>query len=120
MSYDEIRLVSEKRSQFGKGAARKLRRAGHIPAVLYGHGEAPAHLALPFHDTFQALKNPNALLTIAVEGEKDHLALARYVPPDANKPSIEHDAPLRGKRDATVVVEAPRPREAAAPPETGH
>ena len=71
MSSDEIRLVSDKRTEFGKGAARKLRRADKVPAVLYGHGEAPIHLALPFHDTFQALKNPTALLTIAVEGESE-------------------------------------------------
>ena len=77
MSSDEIRLVSDKRTEFGKGAARKLRRADKVPAVLYGHGEAPVHLALPFHDTFQALKNPNALLTIAVEGEADQLGHGR-------------------------------------------
>ena len=118
MSSDEIRLVSEKRSAFGKGAARKLRRAGHIPAVLYGHGEAPYHLTLPFHDTFQALKNPNALLTIAVEGEKDKLALAKDVQRDPLKPIIEHIDLVLVKRGEKVVVEVPVHVEGDAAPET--
>ena len=118
MSSDEIRLVSDKRTEFGKGAARKLRRADKVPAVLYGHGEAPTHLALPFHDTFQALKNPNALLTIAVEGEKDQLALAKDVQRDPIKPIIEHVDLVMVKRGEKVVVEVPVHVEGDAAPET--
>lgn len=118
MSSDEIRLVSDKRDEFGKGAARKLRRAGKVPAVLYGHGEAPTHLALPFHDTFQALKNPNALLTIALEGEKDQLALAKDVQRDPIKPIIEHVDLVMVKRGEKVTVEVPVHLEGDAAPET--
>ena len=118
MSSDEIRLVSDKRTEFGKGAARKLRRADKVPAVLYGHGEAPVHLALPFHDTFQALKNPNALLTIAVEGEGDQLALAKDVQRDPIKPIIEHVDLVIVKRGEKVTVEVPVHVEGDAAPET--
>lgn len=118
MSSDEIRLVSDKRTEFGKGAARKLRRANKVPAVIYGHGEAPTHLALPFHDTFQALKNPNALLTIAVEGEGDQLALAKDVQRDPIKPIIEHVDLVMVKRGEKVTVEVPVHVEGDAAPET--
>lgn len=118
MSSDEIRLVSDKRTEFGKGAARKLRRADKVPAVLYGHGEAPVHLALPFHDTFQALKNPNALLTIAVEGEGDQLALAKDVQRDPIKPIIEHVDLVIVKRGEKVTVEVPVHVEGDSAPET--
>ena len=118
MSSDEIRLVSDKRTEFGKGAARKLRRADKVPAVLYGHGEAPVHLALPFHDTFQALKNPNALLTIAVDGEGDQLALAKDVQRDPIKPLIEHVDLVIVKRGEKVTVEVPVHVEGDAAPET--
>ena len=118
VKHDEIRLESDKRTTFGKGAARKLRRAEKIPAVLYGHGEAPIHLALPFHDTFQALKNPNALLTIAVEGEEDQLALAKDVQRDPIKPIIEHVDLVIVKKGEKVVVEVPVHVEGEAAPET--
>ncbi len=116
--HDEIRLESEKRTEFGKGAARKLRRAEKIPAVLYGHGEAPTHLALPFHATFQALKNPNALLTIALDGEEDQLALAKDVQRDPIKPIIEHVDLVIVKKGEKVVVEVPVHVEGEAAPET--
>ena len=118
MSSDEIRLVSDKRTEFGKGAARKLRRADKVPAVLYGHGEAPIHLALPFHDTFQALKNPNALLTIAVDGEGDQLALAKDVQRDPIKPIIEHVDLVIVKKGEKVEVDVPVHAEGEAAAET--
>src|SRR5699024_11793648 len=65
-------LAASRRTEFGKGAARRTRRDGKIPAVLYGHGNEPVHLSLPGHETFLALKDkPNALLTIALEGENE-------------------------------------------------
>lgn len=115
---DETRLAATKRDQFGKGAARKLRRAGHIPAVLYGHGEAPFHLTLPFHDTFQALKNPNTLLTIVVDGDSDRLALAKDVQRDPLKPIIEHIDLVTVRRGEKVTVEVPVHVEGDAAPET--
>lgn len=86
---DQIRIAAEKRSQFGKGAARRIRRADKVPAVLYGHGNDPLHLTLPGHDTMMALKLSNAVLTLDVEGE-EHLALAKDVQRDPIKRIIEH------------------------------
>lgn len=75
---DHVKIVAEKRTEFGKGAARRIRRADKVPAVLYGHGTPPIHLSLPGHDTMMALKVPNAVLTIELEGT-EHLALAKDV-----------------------------------------
>ena len=83
------KLVAETRTQFGKGAARKIRRDHKIPAVMYGHGAEPVHITLPGHDTMMALKVANALLTIVIDG-KEQLALAKDVQRDAIKPVIEH------------------------------
>ena len=66
----ETKLVAEIRTQFGKGAARKIRRDHKIPAVMYGHGTEPVHITLPGHDTMMALKHANALLTIEVDGKE--------------------------------------------------
>ena len=85
----ETTLAAETRTQFGKGAARKIRRDNKIPAVMYGHGTAPLHLTLPGHQTMLALKNTNALLTITVDGA-EHLALAKDVQRDPIRPVIEH------------------------------
>jgi large subunit ribosomal protein L25 len=86
---DATKLVAEKRTDFGKGAARKIRRAGNIPAVMYGHGTEPVHISLPGHSTMMALKQANALLTIVIDGD-EQLALAKDVQRDPIKPVIEH------------------------------
>ncbi|HEX2805874.1 MAG TPA: 50S ribosomal protein L25, partial [Kineosporiaceae bacterium] len=64
----EVKLTAAKRTEFGKGAARRLRRAHQVPAVIYGHGTDPVHVSLPGHATMLALKQSNALLTLDVEG----------------------------------------------------
>ena len=64
----EVKLIAELRTEFGKGAARRIRRADKVPAVLYGHGTAPIHIALPGHETLLALRTANALLSIEVDG----------------------------------------------------
>ncbi len=102
----EIKLVAERRTAFGKGAARKTRRAGKIPAVLYGHGTDPVHIALPGHDTMLALKNANALLSIEVEGNIQ-LALARDVQRDPIRPIIEHIDLVIVRRGEKVTVDIP-------------
>ncbi len=102
----EIKLVAERRTAFGKGAARKLRRARKIPAVLYGHGTDPVHIALPGHDTMLALKNANALLSIEVEGDIQ-LALARDVQRDPIRPIIEHIDLVIVRRGEKVTVDIP-------------
>jgi len=72
-------LVAQTRSEFGKGAARRARRAGLVPGVLYGHGDAPLHVDLPGHELFLAVRGQkNALVELVIEGKK-HLALVKEV-----------------------------------------
>ena len=85
----DVMLNAQSRSEFGKGAARRIRRANQIPAVMYGHGTDPVHITLPGHETMLALKNPNALLTIVIDG-KEQLALAKDIQRDAIRPVIDH------------------------------
>lgn len=114
---DATKLVAEKRTDFGKGAARKIRRAGNIPAVMYGHGTAPIHISLPGHDTFQALKHTNALLTIIVDGE-EQLALAKDVQRDPIKPVIDHVDLVVIRKGEKVTVDVSVHLEGSAAPET--
>ena len=101
----EIKLSAEKRTEFGKGAARRTRRAGLVPAVLYGRGSEPVHIALPAHDTMLALRQANALLSIDIKGEKAQLALPKQVQRDPVKGFIEHVDLILVKRGEKVVVE---------------
>jgi large subunit ribosomal protein L25 len=114
---DAIKLVAEPRTQFGKGAARKIRRASKIPAVMYGHGTAPVHITLPGHDAMLALKNSNALLTIVLDGD-EQLALAKDVQRDPIKPVIEHVDLVVVKKGEKVTVDVPVHVEGEAGPET--
>ena len=113
----EIKLVAEKRTRFGKGAARKIRRDRKIPAVLYGHGTAPVHITLPGHDTMMALKSANALLDIEVDGQSQ-LALAKDVQRDAIKPVIEHVDLVIVRRGEKVNVDVPVTADGEAAAET--
>ena len=100
------RLVAEKRTEFGKGAARKIRRNHKIPAVMYGHGAEPVHITLPGHAAMMALKGANALLTIVIDGE-EQLALAKDVQRDPIKPVIEHVDLVIVRRGEKVTVDVP-------------
>ena len=60
----EVRIAAEPRTEFGKGAARRTRRAGRVPAIVYGHGTDTRHISLPGHDLMLALKTPNVLIRI--------------------------------------------------------
>ena len=102
----ETKLVAEPRTQFGKGAARKIRRDHKIPAVMYGHGAKPIHITLPGHDSMMALKAANALLTIVL-GDEEHLALAKDVQRDPIKPVIEHVDLVIVRRGEKVTVSVP-------------
>ncbi|MGA8046089.1 MAG: 50S ribosomal protein L25/general stress protein Ctc [Dermatophilaceae bacterium] len=113
----DLTLNAEMRTQFGKGAARKIRRAHKIPAVMYGHGADPIHITLPGHDTMMALKNPNALLTIVIDGD-EQLALAKDVQRDAIKPIIEHVDLVVVRKGEKVTVDIPVHLEGEAGPET--
>ena len=102
----EVRINAEPRTEFGKGAARRTRRAGQIPAVLYGRGSEPVHLALPALDFARALRDNgrNAVLTIALEGGPQ-LALPKTVVTHPIRDYIEHVDLLVIKRGEKVVVE---------------
>ncbi|RXR26850.1 50S ribosomal protein L25/general stress protein Ctc [Oerskovia turbata] len=100
----ETKLVAEARTEFGKGAARRIRRASQIPAVLYGHGTDPVHIALPGHVTTLALKQANALFSIELDG-KPVLAIAKDVQRDPVKDVVEHIDLLIVKKGEKVEVE---------------
>ena len=104
----ETKLTAETRTEFGKGAARRIRREHKVPAVLYGHGTDPVHITLPGHDTMLALKHggSNALLSIDVDG-KETLALPRQVQRHPVKGELEHLDLLIVRRGEKVVVEVP-------------
>ncbi|MNW53819.1 50S ribosomal protein L25 [compost metagenome] len=102
----DIKLVAEARTEFGKGAARRTRRNNQIPAVLYGHGTDPVHVALPAHQTTLALKHSNALFTIAFDGT-EVLALAKDIQRDPVKDVVEHIDLLIVKKGEKVDVDVP-------------
>jgi large subunit ribosomal protein L25 len=101
----DVKITAELRTEFGKGAARRLRRADKVPAVLYGHGTDPLHLSLPGHDTMLALKTRNVLITLDIDGRDNELALPRHVQRHPLKGNIEHVDLLLVKRGEKVVVE---------------
>ena len=103
---DNTAIVAELRTQFGKGAARKIRRAGNVPAVMYGHGTDPVHITLPGHESMLALKHANAVLTLVIDG-KEQLALAKDVQRDPIKPIIEHVDLVVVRKGEKVVVDVP-------------
>lgn len=102
----ELKLAATSRTEFGKGAARRIRRAHQVPAVLYGHGAAPVHITLPGHETMLALKHANALLTIELEGA-DHLAIAKDVQRDPVRNVIEHVDLLAVREGEKISVVVP-------------
>ncbi len=103
MSESKIAAVS--RTEFGKGAARRTRRAGLVPAVLYGHGTDPVHLSLPGHELLLALRVANAVLEISVDGDKSLLALAKQVQRNPIRGSIEHLDLVIVRKGEKVTVE---------------
>lgn len=102
----EVRIAAEPRTEFGKGAARRVRRAGQVPAVLYGHGTEPRHLNLPGHELMLALKTPNVLIRVDGVG-KNNLALPKSVQRDAIKGFLEHVDLLVVTKGEKVEVEIP-------------
>ncbi|WP_033441233.1 50S ribosomal protein L25/general stress protein Ctc [Saccharothrix sp. NRRL B-16314] len=104
----EVRLAAEQRTEFGKGAARRTRRAGKIPAVLYGHGSDPKHLALPALEFARVVREhgQNAVLTLDIESSTE-LALTKTVTTHPIKNYIEHVDLLLVQRGEKVTVEVP-------------
>ncbi len=102
----EVRIKAEQRTEFGKSAARRTRRAGQVPAVLYGHGEAPRHIALPGHELMMALKTPNVLLNLALDG-KSQLALPKDIQRHPVRRHLEHVDLILVRHGEKVRVEVP-------------
>lgn len=104
----EVRLPAEVRSEFGKGGARRTRRAGKIPAVIYGHGADPRHVSLPAHEFAAAIRNggANVLLTLEIEG-KDELAIPKAIQRHAIKGTFDHVDLLAVRRGEKVTVDVP-------------
>ena len=107
MSSNEIQLAGSSRTEFGKGAARRARREGLVPAVIYGHGTDPVHINLPGHETLLALRTANALLSITVDGGKAQLALPKQVQRDPIKGFLDHVDLIVVKKGEKVTVEVP-------------
>jgi large subunit ribosomal protein L25 len=102
----EVLITAESRTEFGKGAARKIRRSAKVPAVLYGHGTDTRHLTLPGHEVLLALRTANVLIRLAGDGI-DELALPKGVQRDPIKGFIEHVDLLLVRRGEKVTVEIP-------------
>ncbi len=117
MSTEKIK--AELRTEFGKGAARRIRREHKIPAVVYGHGNEPIHLTLPGHDTMMAIKHggANALLELDIDGDAQ-LALTKQVQVDPVRRVLEHVDFVAVKRGEKVTVDVPIVTVGEAAPET--
>ena len=102
------KIKAESRTEFGKGAARRIRRENKVPAVVYGHGNDPIHVTLPGHDTMMALKHggANALLEIDIEGTSQ-LALTKQVQIDPITRHLEHVDFVAVKKGEKVTVDVP-------------
>ncbi|MFJ4832244.1 50S ribosomal protein L25/general stress protein Ctc [Streptomyces sp. NPDC088747] len=100
----DVKLAAETRTEFGKGAARRIRRDNKVPAVVYGHGAEPVHVTLPGHELQLALRTANVLLTLDIEG-KTELAIPKAVQRDAIKGSLVHVDLLTVKSGEKVTVE---------------
>jgi large subunit ribosomal protein L25 len=113
------KITAEKRTEFGKGAARRIRREHKIPAVVYGHGNDPIHLTLPGHQTMMALKHggANALLELDIDGASQ-LALTKQVQVDPIRRVLEHIDFVAVRRGEKVTVDVPVHLHGEAAPET--
>jgi len=111
------KITAEARESFGKGAARKLRAAGRIPAVVYGHGTEPVHISLPAHETGLVLRRANAVLELEVTGATQ-LALVKDVQRDPVRQIIEHLDLILVRQGETVEVEIPVQLEGESAPGT--
>jgi len=103
----EVKIAAETRDEFGKGAARRIRREGRVPAVLYGHGTETRHLTLPGHDMMLALKTPNVLLRLEGLKNGSEIALPKAVQRDPIKGFLEHVDLILVRRGEKVTVEVP-------------
>jgi len=103
---DENKLSAEIRTEFGKGFARRLRAAGKIPAVVYGHGSDVRHVALPAHETGLIVRYANAIITLDIDGEQQ-IVFVKDVQRDPVRSIIEHIDLVTIKRGEKIEVEVP-------------
>ena len=103
----EVRIVAEPRTEFGKGAARRVRRAGRVPAIVYGHGTETRHVTLPGHQLLMPLKTPNVLIEVDGLSGRPQLTLPKAVQRDPIRGSIEHVDLIMVRVGEKVTVEVP-------------
>jgi large subunit ribosomal protein L25 len=103
----EVHIAAQPRTEFGKGAARRERRAGRVPAVLYGHGTDPRHLSLPGHEVLLALRTANVLIRLDGLSGGAAMALPKAVQRDPIRGSVEHVDLLLVRRGEKVTVDIP-------------
>jgi large subunit ribosomal protein L25 len=116
----QVSITAEPRSDFGKGAARRSRRAGLVPAVIYGHGQDVQHVALPDHALSLALRKPGVVLEVVLDGTT-HLVAPRDVQRDPVKRVIEHvDLVVVSKKEAAAIAVAAEEHAAELAAEDAH
>ncbi|GGX17729.1 50S ribosomal protein L25 [Streptomyces malachitofuscus] len=103
----EVKIAATTRTEFGKGAARRIRRDNKVPGVLYGHGSDPLHLTFPGHELLLALRTPNVLIALDIDGKSNELAIPKAVQRDPLKGFLEHVDLQLVKRGEKVQVEIP-------------
>lgn len=105
----EVKISAETRTEFGKGGARRTRRAGKIPAVLYGHGEKPKHIALPTREFAAAIRHGGMtqVFNIELADGTTTLVLPKAIQRDPLKDTIEHVDLIIVRRGEQVTVEVP-------------
>ena len=102
----EVKIAAQARTEFGKGAARRIRRADQVPAVIYGHGADPKHVSVPGHELLLALRTANVLISLDIDGTSE-LVIPKAVQRDPLRGFIEHVDLLSVKRGEKVTVEIP-------------
>jgi large subunit ribosomal protein L25 len=105
----EVKISAEPRNEFGKGGARRTRRAGKVPAVLYGHGEAPKHIALPAREFAAAIRHGgfNQVFNISMADGTQTLALPKAIQRDPIKDTFDHVDLIIVRRGEQVTVDVP-------------
>ena len=103
----EVKIIAEPRTEFGKGPARQIRRAGRVPAVLYGHHSEPKHMTLPGHEVLMAMRTPNVLIRLEGLPGGAQLALPKAIQRDPIKGWVEHLDLLLVRRGEKVTVDVP-------------
>ncbi|WP_432096626.1 50S ribosomal protein L25/general stress protein Ctc [Streptomyces sp. bgisy100] len=102
----EYKISAEARTEFGKGASRRNRVVGKVPGVIYGHGAEPSHVLIPAHDLMMALKTPNVLINLQVDG-KSQLVIPKAVQREAIRGFLVHIDLLVVRKGEKVTVEVP-------------